>query len=469
MRKRTIVVAAGLVAAVVVGLVAAGWGSGAADSATIGGGASIAPANAAAFVAIDSDVSSTQWKAVDGLLDQLPSYDAVAKRLRTIFEQRTKLSWDDDVKPALGSELDLIVLSGTKPRLVGLTHGGDQAKLDALLGKAGHGIVSKQIDGWTAFAQTQAALDRVTHATTKLAGDATYEAAAAKLADDALVRAYANGADAQTLLSSLHGTAVPTVSAQPLVWASADLVARSDGLLVHAYTQDGPAQRGQPLPPVAITSSLVDEIPSGALFVADIQVTPGTFNFSDPKSLPKPLQQLIASSPSLPSDLNALLGGETVLYVRPGQPIPEVTLVTQPADTSAAEAALADIVKTLEQQMGAAAGAPVVPIVHAVLGGQLIISTSQAGLDAFRSAGPKLSSDPGFEAAQQAAGMPTRTTGFFYANVASLLPLAQLVAPLVGIDLPAGARAGAGAVKTLTAWGTRAGADSSYTALLAIG
>jgi hypothetical protein len=104
-----------------------------------------------------------------------------------------------------------------------------------------------------------------------------------------------------------------------------------------------------------------------------------------------------------------------------------------------------------------------------VLGGQLIVSTSQAGLDAFRSAGPKLSSDPGFKAAQQAAGMPSRTTGFLYANVASLLPLAQLVAPLVGIDLPAGARAGAGSVKTLTAWGTRAGADSSYTARLAIG
>jgi len=464
MRKRTIAVAAAAVVAVTVGLVAAGWSSSAADSTTIGDGASIAPANAAAFVAIDSDLSSGQWRAVDGLLEKLPSYETLLAKLRTTFEQRTKLSWADDVEPALGSELDLVVLPGTEPRLVGLTHGGDQAKLDALLRKAGRRIVSEQIDGWTAFAQTQAALDAVAHATTRLAADSTYQAAVAKLADDALVRAYASGAAAQQLTASFHGGAA---SAETLVWASADLVASADGLRAHAYVEDAPAQRGQPAPPAAITSSLVDEIPSGVLFVADLQVTPGAFDFSDPSSLPKPLQELIAASPSLPSDLNALLGGETALYVRPGPLIPELTIVTQPADTSAAETALADLVKTLGRAMGSTAGVPSIPIVHAVLGGRLIVSTSQAGLDAFRSAGPKLSSDPAFKAAQQAAGMPRRTTGFLYVDVARLLPLVQLIAPL--FDLPVGIPADAGALETLTAWGTRAGAEASYTTFLATG
>ena len=223
--------------------------------------------------------------------------------------------------------------------------------------------------------------------------------------------------------------------------------------------------------PSAITSSLVDEIPSGAVFVADIQVTPGTFNFSDPKSLPKPLQQLIASSPSLPSDLNALLGGETVLYVRPGQPIPEVTLVTQPADTSAAEAALADIVKTLEQQMGAAAG---------------VTDRSDRARRARRPAdrldvaggarrdfvlpGPSSPPIPDSRPPSRRAGMPSRTTGFLYANVASLLPLVA-ARGAARRHRPPGRRAcrRRGRSKTLTAWGTRAGADSSYSAFLAIG
>jgi hypothetical protein len=158
--------------------------------------------------------------------------------------------------------------------------------------------------------------------------------------------------------------------------------------------------------------------------------------------------------------------------VRPGLPIPELTLVTQPADTHAAELALADLEQTLRRAPAASAGGavlPPIPIVHAVLGGQLIVSTSQAGLDAFRSAGPKLSSDPGFEAAQQASGMPSQTTGFLYVNLPSVLPIVQLAAPLLGLRLPAGFVTDAGALKSLTAWGTRAGAASSYSALLAVG
>ena len=212
MRKRTIVVAAGLVAAVVVGARRCRLGARARPTlATIGGGASIAPANAAAFVAIDSDVSSD---AVESRR-RPPRPVAVLRRgrqrgcARSSSSERSSAGTTTSSRRSAPSSTSSR-FPGTKPRLVGLTHGGDQAKLDALLGKAGHGIVSKQIDGWTAFAQTQAALDRVTHATTKLAGDATYQAAAAKLADDALVRAYANGADAPAaLLASRHGRAQP--------------------------------------------------------------------------------------------------------------------------------------------------------------------------------------------------------------------------------------------------------------------
>jgi hypothetical protein len=469
MRKRLIVIAVAVAAAVAGGLVAAGWSSSASSSTDLGGGAAIAPANAAAFVAIDSDLSSSQWHAVDGLLSHVPSSDTLLAGLRARFEQRTKLSWADDVEPALGSELDLVVLPGTKPKLVGLTRGGDKAKLDALLHELGPSTISEQIDGWTAFAQTQAALDAVANATTKLATDSTYRAAVAKLDGDALVHAYANGAGAAQLLAAVPGAAA---AAQSLAWAATDVVASDGGLRVDGYTEDGPAQRSQAPPPVAVRSNLLDEIPAGAVAVADFQVTPGAIDFTDPSVLPNSLRKLIADYPSLPGDLQALLGGETAFYVRPGLPIPELTLVTQPADTHAAELALADLEQTLRRALASSPGGTMlaaIPIVHAVLGGQLIVSTSQQGLDAFRSAGAKLSSDPGFKAAQQASGMPSQTTGFLYVDLPSVLPVVQVAAPLLGLQLPAGFQGAAGALTSLTAWGTRTGAESSYSALLAVG
>jgi hypothetical protein len=469
MRKRLIVIAVVAAAAVVGGLVAAGWSSSASSSTDLGGGAAVAPANAAAFVAIDSDLSSSQWHAVDSLLSRVPSYETLLAGLRTRFEQRTKLSWADDVVPALGSELDFVVLPGTKPRLVGLTRGGDQAKLDALLKKLGPATVSEQIDGWTAFAQTQAALDAVANATTKLAADDGYRVAVAKLDGDALVHAYANGAAAAQLVAAVPGAAV---AAQSLAWASTDVVATDGGLRVDGYTEDGAAQRSPTPPPVAVRSNLVDEIPAGAVAVADFQVTPGAIDFADPSGLPKGLQKLVADHPSLPGDLQALLGGETALYLRPGLPVAELTLVTEPTDTHAAELALADLQQTLREALAASAGGTMlaaIPLVHAVLGGQLIVSTSQQGLDAFRSAGAKLSSDPGFKAAQQASGMPSLTTGFVYVNLPSVLPIVQLAAPLLGLHLPAGFQDAAASLKSLTAWGTRTGAESSYSALLAVG
>lgn len=473
MRARTIVVAVAAAAAVAVGLVAAGWSSSASGSATLGAAASIAPANAVAFVALDSDLSSGQWNAVNGLLDKFPGYDTVLANLSKSFTQRTKLSWADDVKPALGSELDLIALPGKKPQLVGLTQGGDQQKLDALLRKVDQGIVSEQIDGWTAFSKSQAALDAVKSATTKLSDNNTYQAAIAKLAGDALVRAYANGTEAQQLLSSL-GTQTAPASAPPFAWAAADLVASGDGVRINGYSQDsslqGVAPRIRPIPAAPYTASLVDEIPAGVLFAADFPVRPGQFELAGTGALPKQLQAFLAASPTFLNELDHVLGGETAVYVRPGLPIPEVTIVTQPDDTKAAEQSLADVLKTLRAAAGAAGGLNVanIPIVHDVIGGQLIISTSQQGIADFRSAGPKLSSDPSFTAALKTASMPGQTTGFLYADLARVLPLVQALGPLLGLALPAGPKVDLGALKTLTAYSTRAGDESTYTVFLEV-
>lgn len=474
MRTRRIF--AGCAAAVAVGLAAAGCGSSSnAGSSSLGGAAAVAPSNAVAFVAVDSDLSSGQWNTVDGLLQRFPAHDELLAGLRRAFERHSRLSWTNDVKPALGPELDLVALPGKTPQLVGLTQARDQTKLDALLRKLDKGVVTAQIDGWTAFSTDRSALDAVKGSSTKLADNNTYRVAITKLAGDALVRAYANGTEAQQLLASL-GRQTPAATTPTFAWASADVVASGDGVRVTGYSHDGSTQgvapRFRPTPPTPYASSLVDEIPSGALLVADFPVTPGQFEFPDAGSMPPALKMFLGASPTFLADLDHVLGGETAVYVRPGLPIPEVTLVTQPNDTTVAEQSLADLLKTLRARTGGGAGGfdlSKLPVYHRVDGGQLIISTSQQGIADFRAAGPKLAADPSFASAVKASGMPDRTTGFLYVNLASALPLVQLLGPMLGLQLPAGGTTDLGALKTLTAYGTRAGDEATFTAFLAVG
>jgi hypothetical protein len=473
MRARRIIAGLAVAATALAG--AGCGGSSGAGSSDLGGAASIAPANSVAFVALDSDVSSGQWEAVDGLLRTFPAHDDLLAKLRATFEKRSKLSWNDDVKPALGSELDLIALPGKEPQLVGLTQGGDRAKLDALLQKLDKGVATEQIGDWTAFSSSRAALDAVKGATTKLSDNNTYRAAVAKLEGDALVRAYANGTEAQQLFASL-GKQTPASAAVPVAWASAELVASGDGVRVNGYSHDGStrgaASQFRRLPAVPYASSLVDEIPSGALFVADFQVTPGEFQFSSSGALPAPLQKLLGITPAFLAELDDVLGGETALYVRPGLPIPEVTVVTQPDEVSRAESTLADVLKTLRAAAAGTTGGidlSSVPVFHRAEGGQLIVSTSQQGIADLAAGGAKLSADPSFKGAQRASGMPAETTGFLYVNLATSLPLVQALGPLVGLKLPAGgSRADLGPLKTLTAFGTREGEDTTFTVFLEV-
>ncbi len=475
MRARTTFATALMTATVGLAAAGCGGGSGAASSG-LGGAASVAPSDAIGFVALDTNVSSSQWQAVDGLLKKFPAQGDVLTALQQSFEKHAKLSWTTDVQPALGSELDLIALpatgSATKRLLVGLTQPGDQSKLDALLKKLDQGLVSAQIGGWTAFSDNQAALDAVQGATAKLADNNTYRAATAKLSVDALVRAYANGTEAQQLLDSL-GTQAQSAGATgvPFAWASADVVASGDGVRVNGYSRDGSlsgvSAYRRPVPTQPYASSLVDEIPSGAILVADFPVAPGQLESVDRAGPNGPLEKLFgADAATLASRLDAILGGESALYVRPGLPIPEVTLVTQPSDTAAATRALGDVLQALKQAAGAQAGGfnlGNIPVVHAVTGGQLVVSTSQQGLADFQSAGPKLSSDPSFKAAQQASNMPDQTTGFLYVNLASALPLLQTIGPFLGLNVPSTLQTDAGALRTLTAYGTRNGDEAAFT------
>jgi hypothetical protein len=422
-------VAAVAVAAAIV--VSAGWGSGARSAAdpSLGGAAAVVPADAVAFAAIDTAVSSAQSQAVTALLAKFPN---LVTQLQQRFEQRTKLNWQTDVQPALGSELDLAVLPGAKPELVGLTQPADPSKLAALVAKAGHGLVTRTVGGWTAIADSTSALDALTNAMSALAQDSTYIEATSKLAGDALVRAYVKGA-----------------APAKLQWASAEVVAESNGLKLQAFAQTT-------APPAVYSAQLPDEIPSGALAVVDFDANGDASALPAATKLPKELQALLAT-------LRPALGGETALYVSGGLP-PSVTLVTHPADPQASYTAIDQAVASLASK-GGIFSVIKAPLPYAVVDGALVVSTSTLGIQDYRAAGGKLSADPAFEEAEQASGLaPGQTTGFAYVNLQGALPLVQMLGPLAGIKVPAGL----GALGTLTAFGGRSGQLTTGTVFLEI-
>jgi hypothetical protein len=258
-----------------------------------------------------------------------------------------------------------------------------------------------------------------------------------ELPGDALVRAYANGGEVAQLLASLPTQLAPRTSFE---WAAAALTSEQGGLRVQAYVQRA---SGTPAEVTPYRSTLVDEIPSGVLGVVDFDVPSG---FSPPK--------LFGANAS---QLAALLGGETAIYVRPGMPIPEVTLVSHPADAAAAAQALDSLLAAIP------AGSPLhaLKLVHATVGGAFVVSTSQAGIDGFGGGGARLSNDPSFQQAEKQAGVPQETTGFVYANVKDALPLLQLAGVKLPQDLPN--------LGTVFAYGARTNGQSTVSAFVGVG
>jgi hypothetical protein len=70
-------------------------------------GASFVPANVAAYVAVDTDPESAQWRDVDALAKRFPGRRNAVGSLGRSVRSGSGLDYEEDVRPALGPELDL--------------------------------------------------------------------------------------------------------------------------------------------------------------------------------------------------------------------------------------------------------------------------------------------------------------------------------------------------------------------------
>jgi hypothetical protein len=479
-------------------------GCGGSSSSTSGAGpsagASIAPASAPVFVTIDSDPASGQWKQVDQLLNKFPGK---AKLIAAIEKELTKqgVSWEQDIKPALGPEVDIAVLGLAKGSrdVVGMVQPKDKAKLQALLDKIDQAdpsspkTVTAEYKGWTLLAEKQSAIDTFEAESAKgaIADDATYKEALANEPDDSLATAYVNGAALQQLLEQLGGQigaatgcgqATQTAGPVTLRYISGALRAESNGLRLHATIQSehAPSSGG------GDTKELLAEIPSGALavlaFHGSDQFTQGFQQLQ--QACPGQLEKTFAPVESLLGvklkEIAALLKDETALYVRTGSPIPEVTFVSHQDDTQSALATLDTLAKHLGRLFGAQPhdttidGTPAkelvvggrVSIYYAAFDGKVVVTDSLAAIPDLKDTGGKLKDDPRFKDAAKASGMPDGAPFFLYLNLADGIPYVESFARLAGASIPADVDANLAPLKSFVLYGAGSNEKLELTAFL---
>ena len=325
-------------------LVLAASGCGAAKQTPAIGGASLVPATAPAFVSIDSDLSSDQWKKVDALLRKFPGRSQL---LAAINSTSQGLDYEKDVKPALGPELDIVWLDFANggSNAVAITQPKSDTKFKALIDKANASDPSSpkavigKVGDWTVVSDSQATIDRFgteAASATKLADDGAFKDAMARLPGDSAVKVYAKGkslfqAVQQVVPGTMPRGTFDVPPAQQPEYIAAALAAESDGFRFAA------ASRLQQDPKAAAyKSKFVGDVPGDALAFFTFR---GGDQLSQVQSNPAYQQGLRQFEQMLGIKVAPLLGllkGEVAFYVRPQAPIPELTLVAEAADEKSA-------------------------------------------------------------------------------------------------------------------------------------
>jgi hypothetical protein len=485
MTSRLRIVALGLFAGLT--LAASGCGGVAKTGGTSSSAASLVRADSLVFFTVDTDTSSSQWKQLDTLLQKFPGSDqALAKIQQSLTGQG--VSYQDDVKPALGPQVDFVVGSGdaspSKVTGIGLTKPDDPDKLKALVDKmnaqpgSGHPSVMRKLsDGWYALGDSQSAIDRVLKGTgDSLADQSTYKDALSKLPSDTLATAYVNGqqlgATIHQSMQSSHAGALSgsTAGLDKLDFVAASLNAEDDGVRLHGAVQ------GQGASTIGgsgdYSSKLLSETPSDAF--AFLSFRGGNSLGAGLGQLSAPLQ--LALGVSL-QDVLALFQNENALWVRPGALIPEFTAILQPDDTASGLATLDKLVRKLAGSSGATVTGGAEKTIsfgkrfqlhYGAVGSKIVLTSAPGGIKTAGSTSGSLADSADFKEAKSAAGMASSNGGFLYLDLKNALPLIEGFAALSGTNLGSSTVDNLRPLRSLLTWSGGSGNSRTFDAFLEI-
>ena len=476
MRGLAAIALAGLAVAV------AGCGGGASGHSAGTGpdsAATIAPADAPAFVAFDTDLSSGQWEAVDKLLDRFPARSQLLDAIRKQLGQQN-LNYERDVKPALGSEIDFVWfdVGGGGQHVVGVTKPKDEGRFDALLAKGSRPTVHEVVNGWTVFSDKRSTVDAFRSAAGRahLSDDPQFKEALAGLPDETLAKAYVDLQSINGFRAGLRsaGTALP--GAGQAVWLSAALEATNGGIRL-----DG--RYKSPDAPSNFKSTLLRHAPAGALLYVSFggrkhALSSLRSNVSTKEYLSK-LEDALGVSLD---DLDPLLANEGELYVRAGTPLPEVTLAVAVDEEKKALDTFDTVVRKLaantrtlarpDQSSGISGARELqlgpIALHYAAFDGKLVASTSAAGLSALHDGGARLEDETAFKEAAQAVGLPESNAGFIYVNLRDSVPLVESLSAFTGTASSAAVTGNLRPLRSVIAYAAKDGAIERFSAFLGI-
>ena len=470
-------------------LLVAGCGE---DAASGPSGASVAPANAPLFVSIDTDSSSEQWKQAGALLDKFPGGD---KLIASALDELSKegVDFQRDVEPALGSETDIVGLDlSGEGEFVGLTQPDDKQKFDDLMAKGDEEVFTRELDGWTVFADSEATLDEFESARAgrRLADSSDYKDAIDQIDQDGIATVYLNGKALADTLAKEEGASsagLETIFPGGKIPSFAISVqAHEDGVRLEGgakVAEDDTRFTGE-----NFHAELPGEVPGGALVYLDLNnLEEGLSAARDALAQQNPqfdqdLARIEAAlGVSLEEDVFPLFSGETALYVRPSLIIPEVTLVTRVDDEARAMATLDKLVSGLGAYLPVAPHASDVDIdgikakqlplqapvslYWAAFDGHLVLSTSREGIAALTSDDNRLADDEDFKRALEQADVPDETTGFAYVNLHDAI---SSILGFAGAEVPSDVRANLEPLDTFVAYGSKDGTTVRFAAFLAV-
>jgi hypothetical protein len=443
MRARTLIP---ILACLALVPVAAGCGS--QGEAGLPAGAELVPADVAMFAAIDTEFQSGQWETAGDLLENFPD----GERLRGfILDELSSegIDLEEDVEPALGPQVNVVWLDPRDDQsFVGLTQPDDPEKLQELLDKADEEMFFRDVEGWTAFAEDEEYLDALVQgrAAGSLSADSQFADAMARVAEDALVRLYFNGAVAAPAFEEEAGLDPGAVAnllpGGEVPWISVSLSAEDRGGRFEGAVGFADDPEGYVGP--SYEANLPEIVPAGALAYVSFKDLEGQFSkLRDLFAEAEPeFERDIARfeneiGVSFEEDIGPLLAGEGALYVRRGAFIPEVTLLLEVDDEDEAvgvvddlASGLSDYVPLGEPRTTDIAGVearqidiePPVSLYYAAFDGRLVLTTQRAGIVDLREEGDRLSGDDGFQEALEDADMPDETVGFAYVNLRETIP-----------------------------------------------
>jgi hypothetical protein len=484
----------GLLAVLVAGC---GGGGGEKGGVSASKGATLVRGDALVYIAVDSDLGSSQWKLVDGLSHEFPGRDKAIASIKDSLAGQN-VDYESDIKPALGSEVDIAIVNGATLKdtaVAGLTQPDDPAKFKALIAKlnasdkSGSPAVYRELDdGWYAVSDSQQNIDQVLKGgNSALSDNSTYHDALSKLPDDALAKAYVNGPQLATLVrraSQQSSTPfdVSTLGLDKLDYISASLSAETDGVRLHgALSGSGSETLGSG----DYTSKLMSGVPGDAL--AFFTFKGGGLTDSMKKLMENPqigpgLKQFEQTLGVSINEILALFENEVGFYVRPGTPIPEFTLVLESSDEQKSVGTIDKLFTRLSgigltQQCGASEQGGVslkcvqiegLQIRYGASDGKVFVTTGPSGVSEYEASGTKLSDDADFKSAKDAAGLPDSNNGFVYINLKDTIPMIESLIGFGGINAPPEVTQNLAPLRSFLAWGAGSGDTRTFDLFLEI-